>query len=112
MMNDRLAIVPSAFVQILGQDSEIVGQVVGEYLFNAEKQVILKGGIGYRVGDAVQLILGADIRELKVTVGYDVNVSRLSPASNTFGAIELSATIIGIIYKKPDPDPVLFCPRF
>jgi hypothetical protein len=112
LVNNKLAIVPSAFVQILGKDSEIQAQAVGEYLFNAEKQIILKAGLGYRVGDALQVILGTEIRELKFLVGYDINISRLTPASNTFGAFEVSAMITGIIYKKPDPDPVLFCPRF
>jgi hypothetical protein len=112
MFNDRLAIIPSAFFQLLGKDNEIQAQVVGEYLFNAEKQVVLKGGLGYRVGDAMEVILGADIKDLKITFGYDLNISPLTPASNTFGSFEISATIIGIIYKKPDPDPVLFCPRF
>ena len=112
MVNQKLAIIPSAFFQTLGKDSEIMVQAVGEYLFNAEKKVILKGGLGYRVGDAVQVILGTDIRDLKVTFGYDVNVSSLSPASNSFGGFEISAMLVGIIYKKPDPDPVLFCPRF
>ena len=112
MLNEKLAIIPSAFVQVLGKDSEIMVQAVGEYLFNPGKQITLKGGFGYRVGDALQVILGTDIRDLKITFGYDINTSRLSPASNTFGAFEISAMIVGIIYKKPDPDPVLFCPRF
>ncbi len=112
MYNERLAIIPSAFFQTLGKDSEIMVQAVGEYLFNAQKKVVLKGGVGYRVGDALQVILGTDIRDLKITFGYDVNVSRLANASNTFGGFEISAMLIGIIYKKPDPDPILFCPRF
>jgi type IX secretion system PorP/SprF family membrane protein len=112
MMNDRLAMTPSVFFQTLGNDKEIQVQSVGEYLFNAEKQVVLKAGLGYRFGDALQVILGTDIRDLKVTFGYDVNISRLAPASNTVGGIELSVQLVGIIYKKPDPDPVLFCPRF
>jgi hypothetical protein len=112
MLTDKIALVPSAFVQVLGKDSEVQVQAVAEYLFNPEKKVVLKGGVGYRLGDAAQLIVGTDIRELKVTFGYDINVSRLAPASNTIGGFEISAMIVGIIYKKPDPDPVLFCPRF
>jgi type IX secretion system PorP/SprF family membrane protein len=112
MTNQKLAIIPSVFFQTLGKDTEIMAQAVGEYLFNAEKKIVLKGGLGYRVGDAVQIILGTDIRDLKVTFGYDVNVSSLSAASNSFGGFEISAQLVGIIYKKPDPDPVLFCPRF
>lgn len=112
MVNDRVAMVPSGFVQIQGKDKEIVGQVVGEYLFNPEKQIVLKGGLGYRAGDALQVLLGTTIRELNVMASYDINISKLSAASNTIGGFELSATIVGIIYKKPNPDPVLFCPRF
>jgi type IX secretion system PorP/SprF family membrane protein len=112
LLTDRVAIVPSAFVQVQGKDHEIVGQAVLEYLFNPEKDVVMRGGLGYRVGDAVQILLGARIRELTIMAGYDMNVSRLSPASSTVGGFELSASLVGIIYKKPDPDPVLFCPRF
>lgn len=112
LLTDKLAIVPSAFVQVLGKDREIMGQAVAEYLFNPEKRVVIKGGIGYRAGDAVQVLIGTDIRELSVMAAYDINTSRLTPASNAFGGFEISATIVGIIYKKPDPDPVLFCPRF
>jgi len=112
LLNDRLAVVPSVFMQVQGKDNEILGQAVLEYLFNPEKDIVLKGGLGYRFGDAVQILLGARIKELTVMAGYDINVSRLSPASSTVGGFELCASITGIIYKKPDPDPVLFCPRF
>ncbi len=112
VINDRIAIVPGAFIQVLGKNQEIMGQAIAEYLFNAEKDIVLKGGLGYRVGDALQVMLGTRIRELSVMASYDINVSELSPASNAFGGFELSATVIGIIYKKPNPDPVLFCPRF
>jgi hypothetical protein len=112
LLNDRVALVPSVFIQVQGKDNEIVGQAVLEYLFNPEKDVVMKGGLGYRVGDAVQILLGARIQELTIMAGYDMNVSRLSPASSTVGGFELSASLTGFIYKKPDPDPVLFCPRF
>lgn len=112
LMNDRTALVPSAFVQVQGKDMEIQAQVVAEYLFNPEKDVTLNGGLGYRVGDALQVLLGTRIRELTVMAAYDINLSALSPASSTIGGFEISAQVVGIIYKKPDPDPVLFCPRF
>jgi len=47
-----------------------------------------------------------------VMLGYDVNISSLSSASGSFGAFELAAQYIGKIYKRPNPDPIIFCPRF
>ncbi len=108
----RVALHPSVFFQSLGPSNESMVQAVAEYLFNPEKDVVLKGGAGIRTGDAIQIILGVNIKDLQVLFGYDVNISRLSPASNTFGGFEISASFIGRIYKRPDPDPVLFCPRF
>lgn len=112
VMTDRFALHPSAFFQSQGGATEVMIQAVGEYLFNPEKQLVLRGGLGYRLGDAVMVIMGIDIEDLKVTLGYDLNVSRLTSGTNTFGGFEISAQFIGKIFKKPDPDPVLFCPRF
>ena len=110
--SDRFAIHPSVFFQSMGKANEIVVQFNTEYLLNPEKRIVLRPGVGYRFGDAVQLIVGMDFKDLKVTLGYDINVSKLTAASGGFGGFELSAVYIGKIYKKPDPDPILFCPRF
>ena len=87
-----------------------------DYLYNEAKNTILKGGIGYRsgagIGDAIQIMLGADIDAIRVMLGYDINISSLASASGTFGAIELAAQYVGKIYKRPKPDPIIFCPRF
>jgi type IX secretion system PorP/SprF family membrane protein len=111
--NSRFALHPKAFVQFLGKASEMVFRMEGEYLLNPQKQYVLRGGLGYRLGDAFQLVAGLDVRDQwKFTLGYDINVSRLTPASNAIGGFELSVVYIGKIYKRPDPEPILFCPRF
>ena len=113
LVNKNFALKPIFFMQTLGKASEIVVQVIGEYRLNPEKQMVLRAGMGYRFADAIQLIVGMDFKDnIKVTLGYDINVSKLSAASNGIGGFELSAVYIGKIYKKPDPDPILFCPRF
>jgi type IX secretion system PorP/SprF family membrane protein len=113
LLNSKFALKPIFFMQALGKASEIVVQVIGEYLINPEKQIVLRTGVGYRVADAFQLIVGMDFKDnIKVTLGYDINLSKLSAASNGIGGFELSAVYIGKIYKKPDPEPILFCPRF
>ena len=113
LTSSRLALKPALFAQFLGKAREISAQFGAEYLLNPEKNLVLRAGIGYRVGDALQLIVGMKFNDaLQVALAYDANISRLSPASNGVGGFELSAVYIGKIYKRPDPDPILFCPRF
>ena len=110
---DRFAVHPKAFYQSLGKANEISVRADIEYLLNPQKELVLRLGLGYRIADALQLVVGADIRdEWKFTFGYDVTTSPLSGAAKGIGGFELSAIYIGKIYKKPDPDPILFCPRF
>lgn len=108
----RFAIYPTFMAQFMGKASEVTLQFHTEYLLNPEKSIVLRPGLGYRIGDALQLIVGMDFNALRVTLGYDINLSKLSSASGGFGGFELSAMYIGKVFKKPDPDPILFCPRF
>ena len=96
--------------------SSLVVQGILDLNYDPEKEIVLRGGLGYRsgadIGDAIQIMLGADIQDIRVMLGYDVNISSLSSASGSFGAFELAAQYIGKIYKRPNPDPIIFCPRF
>jgi hypothetical protein len=87
-----------------------------DYNYNEEKRIVLKGGLGYRsgsgIGDAIQVMLGTDIKDIRLMVGYDINISGLSVASGTQGGFELAAQYLGKVYKRPKPDPIIFCPRF
>ena len=118
VMSDKIRFSPNITYQkvMSTPHSTLVAQGHFDYLFNEAKKVVLKGGLGYRsgagFGDAIQIILGADIKEFRLMFGYDVNVSRLAGASGGSGAFELSAQYIGTIYKRPNPDPIIFCPRF
>lgn len=99
-----------------GSENSLVVQGFIDYLYNKEKNVILIGGLGYRsganIGDAVQVMMGAIIKDVRVMLGYDLNISSLSAASATQGGFELAAMYIGKVYKRPNPDPIIFCPRF
>ena len=118
LMSDKVRFLPNvSYQKIMGTASNtFVLQGLFDYLFNEEKQIVMKGGLGYRsgdgIGDAFQIMLGADIKEIRVMIGYDLNVSSLSSASNSQGGFELAAQYIGRIYKRPKPDPIIFCPRF
>lgn len=118
VMSDKMKFLPNITYQkiLKSAASTLVIQGNFDYLFNEQKNTILKGGLGYRsgagFGDAIQVMVGAQIKEIVVMLGYDFNLSPLSAASGTAGAFEIAAQYVGRIYKRPNPDPVIFCPRF
>ena len=118
VMSEKIRFSPIITYQRLlkGTESTFVAQGQIDYLLNKEKNTIGIGGIGYRsgqgIGDAIQLMIGAYIKDIKVMVGYDINISSLTLASGTVGGFEIAAQYIGKVYKRPKPDPVIFCPRF
>lgn len=111
-LNDKWSIRPTAFYQTIAGASELQVQGTAGYLVNPEKDVTLRFGAGYRLGDAAQVLLGVDLKDLSVGLAYDVNLSDLTEATNTVGGFELAAAYIAKIYKEPDVPPVIFCPRF
>ncbi len=110
-LNEKWGIHPSVLFQTTAGAFEFIGQAWTHYLFNEEKDITLNMGLGYRVGDAAQILAGMDIKDLRVALSYDVNLSSLTPASNFHGGFELAVSYIGKIYKKPDVKPVIICPQ-
>lgn len=106
--SDELLIIPSVLYQKIGPASELSVQGMLGYKL-PEQDMILKGGLGYRLGDALQVLIGLDYKDLRVGASYDVTVSDLASPSNAF---ELGVAYIARIYKRPKVDPVIFCPRF
>ncbi len=118
VMSDRIRFSPNvSFQKIMARPEQtFVLQGMIDYLYDPTKNIILYGGLGYRsgagIGDALQVMLGAYYKEVKVMIGYDANISSLSNASGSFGGFEIAAQYIGRVYKRPNPDPIIFCPRF
>jgi len=75
-----------------------------------EKPTNLYLGSWYRFGDAIIPYVGLEFGEFHFGATYDVNVSKLKPASNMRGGIEISLIYI----KQPrDPNAKKFnCPKF
>ena len=115
--SEKLRIEPSAQLQlILGlPEYEFQFQTQGVYLLNKKKRTSLIAGAGIRFGgpiDAISFLTGLERKEVKVILAYDANVSGLSSLTGGFGGLELSAIYIGQIFKRPNPDPIIYCPRF
>jgi len=81
-------------------------------LMNPDQPVptILYLGSWYRLKDAIIPYVGLEFGEFHIGATYDVNVSKLKPASNMRGGMEIS-----LIYIKQPRDPnakKLNCPKF
>ncbi len=113
-LTDKLTLSPSVIYQTQAKASETNIQALMGYHLNAQKDVTVLGGLGYRVNkaDALYPTVGLNYKGLKVGVAYDVNMSGLNTATQGDGAFEIGLSYIAKISKMPVVKPVLFCPRF
>jgi len=111
-VTDTWRIRPSVLFQTTSGTSELAVQGWAGYLFEAEKQIRLKAGLGYRISDAGQILLGADYKDLQVGLSYDIALSDLGNQINNQGGFEIAAIYIIKIYKTPEVPPSILCPEF
>ncbi len=81
--------------------SEIMAGMLGSYAFSYDRTrgvTSLMGGVDYRLGDALYLVVGGEWRHFQLLVSYDFNVSSLSTASHGRGGVEVN---LQYVYKKP-----------
>ncbi len=109
-INDKWSITPTFLYQTTASANEFALQGWAGDQIN--KDFRLNMGLGYRFGDAAQVLVGGDYKDLRVALSYDVNVSSLNPASNYQGGFELAAWYIIKIYRKPTIKTKILCPRF
>ncbi len=113
LLSSRLRLNPAFLFMTSGGTTEIQIQSTAEYLVNAKEQFSLVGGIGFRPlpsFDAAYLIGGVRIKDLTVRLSYDITLSQLSALGGGNG-FEMSVGYIGRIYKDPNVEKVIFCPR-
>lgn len=111
-LTDQWTVSPMFLFQTMSGNDEIMVQGHAGYLLNKEKDITLRAGVGYRLGDAISAIVGAKIKDLTVGLAYDINTSDLSTVSNNRGGFEIAANYIIKIYKPAVVKPKVLCPRF
>lgn len=111
-LNDKWQIKPAFMFRTLSGANNIQVQGIGGYHLNDAKDMTLNFGVGYRLRDATQLIVGMDYKQFRVGAAYDLTVSDLSDAVSGAGGFEIGVAYIAKIFKKPNVKPVIFCPRF
>ena len=114
-INDRLMFKPAMVVNVEGKASRYMNlQANFSYQFNPEKDVWLNAGIGARVLTdikSLQLLLGSDFGDTRVGLAFDLHFGATAPQNGGPGALELAFSKIIKIHKKPEPKPILLCPR-
>ena len=91
--------------------NELQVQGMVGYKLNDKDPMIIKLGPGYRLGDAVEVLLGVDYKSFRFGASYDLTVSDLSDINNGQGAFEFALSYIIKIFKAPTVKPVVICPR-
>jgi len=110
-VNDKLTIYPAFIFQNSAKVNEIAVQAMGGYALKfKDKDLQAKAGLGYRVGDAVQILLGANYDDWQFGLAYDLTASGLTSSNNARGGFELAINKIIKVYKQPTVPPVIFCP--
>lgn len=109
MGGSEMWIKPSLLYMTQGSANEIVLQ--GRVGRPVNDDLAINAGLGMRMGDAAQILLGADFKQYKIGASYDINVSGLTAASSTVGGFELALIYTGSINKKPKLKPIIICPR-
>lgn len=111
-LTDKFSINPAFLFQTQKGGQEIALQGMAGYLFDEAKEITLNFGLGYRMRDAMQAIVGMRYKDLNVGLAYDINISNLNTVSHYRGGFELAANYIIKIYKPAIIKNKVLCPRF
>jgi len=104
---------PGFFTQFQGKYKEIVFGSNVRYIYKDRKGEFIApyAGLWFRNRDALNLIVGAYYNNWIAGISYDINVSKLVPASNVRGGLEFSVQYIMHVFK-PKKIQHRICPDY
>lgn len=112
VLNKNLSIVPGLIFRTAGGARELAINGVGILRIDPKRNINLRAGAGYRLGDAGFALAGLDFGPIRAGFAYDFTVSNLRTDTRIQDGLEFAVMYIGKITKKPDVKPVILCPRF
>jgi len=95
-----------------GKNNKLYTQAIFGYLLK-NKKMMLKYGAGINTLNDdfnIPIYLGIEKGNLRVGLAYDVDLGAIAGTS-TYGGLELAASYIHVLAKKPEPKRILICPR-
>lgn len=109
MVGDKVWIMPNFMLLFQGPSQQYnFGSLVRLKLGNNTSTTFFYLGAQFRAPlDAVILQTRLDIKGLTIGFSYDINVSKLTPGTQTYGAPELAIMYQGCLKRKPRP---FLCP--
>jgi len=112
-LNDDVVWNPTILYQTTFAGNQLLIQSLFSILVNKEKQFTFNAGLGVRFTDSmdIPIYLGANWKDWRFGLSYDTNVTGLTQANSTFGALEIAASKLINWNKKPKVDPIFVCPR-
>lgn len=108
-MGNQLNFRPAIIFQKDGLFTNINAQAKFGYQLNPKKPLVLNGGLGYRFGEALQILFGVDYKNIRAGFGYDLVAGGVRDAAHE--TFEVGISYIFQIAKKPALKPVIFCPK-
>ncbi len=110
-IDKKLSIHPSFIISNRGQEgTDVKIQTMVGYLLRPDLALRLKGGVGFDLGQGPALLLGADYGEWRFGISYEFPVYGIAETATGFGGLEISASKIINVYKKPAVEPTICCP--
>jgi len=112
-LNSKLTFNPTLLYQSMGSASNLLLQGLFSYHHNKSKDLYLNFGMGVRVASNmdVPIYLGADYKDWRIGLSFDLNLTGLSGSTSNAGAYELGISKIFSWNKKAKVNPKLICPR-
>jgi len=110
-LNKKWMLSPTFLYNQAYSTNEIQVQAMVGYKLNDKDPMIIKLGPGYRLGDALEILLGVDYKSFKFGASYDVSLSGINQVNNSIGGFEFALSYIIKIFKAPTVKPVVICPR-
>jgi type IX secretion system PorP/SprF family membrane protein len=94
-------------------------EFIGGMLFSVKQgplfdnpRLVLYGGSFFRLNDAIIPVIKIEYQPFSFAFSYDINVSKLKPASNGQGGVELSLSYVGFTKRDNSSLNAFRCPRF
>lgn len=111
-LSKRFSIFPALIFRSANGTSETMLHAVGGLKLDPKKNIMLRGGVGYRLGDALQILGGIDFGDIRVGASYDYTTSTLRANTKAQDGFEVAVAYIGKIFKKPNPPAAILCPKY